>query len=320
MDIFGPKSCEANYKAQFAPVNQTRQNKPDRGPQQEDRGPDNGNSEGQNYRLPGTATTTPQMEHLSRGRDRTSNGFFAQALSEHSRSSHNRQNHVYFQQRHIRPSHPDRFHPANCQVGSNYPNSQVAAANNSVGNGHNQLGRKGIGNGYEVSPEQRELHEQRERFWNSNHKHKPSMLDDLRYHARLVLSGELNSSESQTKQKLEHIKQEVPETDPKKSEKDERDINTDAETTKVATLTEKEQLDLIRERIIKENQKLKYRPYSLRSKRNGQKADKKQSKRSKIKKKSKIKNLWKPSTPKEIFLYQFGLMRNLKDVNKEIVA
>ena len=315
MDIFGPKSCEANFKAQFAPVNQTRQHKPDRGPQNEDRSADNGNSEGQTLRQ-----TALQMEHLPRGRDRTSNGFFAQALSQHSRFSQNRQSHAYFQQRHTRPSHPDRFYPANSQVGSNYPNSQVTAASSSIGNGYNQVGCKGIGNGYEGSHEQRELHEQHERFWNSNNKHKPSMLDDLRYHARLVLSGELNASESQIKQNIEHIKQEMPDIDPKETEKDERNIDTEGETTKVATLSEREQLDLIRERIIKENQKLKYRPYSLRSKRNGQKADKKQSKKNKIKKKSKIKNLWKPSTPKEIFLYQFGLMRNLKDVNKGILA
>ena len=320
MDIFGPKSSETNYQAQFSQQSQTRQYKADRGAQNEEREQENGSSEAQNYRFQNTGAAALQSEHLSRGRDRPPNGFFEQVLSEHSRFSYNRQNHTFIQQRQVyAPSHSDRFHPINGQVGPNYSKGQVAA-NSRTGNGYSQIGFKGAGSSNEISHEQR-TYDQHERHWQGNHKHKPSMLDDLRYHARLVLSGELTAPKSEAERKSEHIKQEVPGISPKDTDKGGQDVNAERETTRDTKLSEREQLDLIRERIIKENQKLKYRPYSLRSKRNTQKTEKKQAKRNKIKKKSKIQNLWRPSTPKEIFLYQFGLMRNSKeDGKREIIA
>ena len=313
MDIFGPKSSDTNQQAHFAQQHQTRQYKPDRDQQSEDRDAESGKSETKNYRFPGTGTAVLQSEQISRARVRSPNGFFAQVLSEHSRFSHNRQNHSYLQHRHMYGTgHSDRFHPINGSVGSSYPKGQVAA-NNGMGNGYGQMEYKGVGNRHDVSHEQKEVYDQHDRFWHNNHKHKPSMLDDLRYHARLVLSGELAVPENKTEHKSEQKKQEVPPMHTRATEKEGQCLTAQIETPKETKLTEREQLDLIRERIIKENQKLKYRPYSLRSKRNTPKADKKQTKRNKMKKKSKSQILWRPSTPKEVFLYQFGLMRNSKD-------
>ena len=316
MDIFGPKGSETS--TQFSPQNQTRQYKPERAPPPEGRELENGNSEPQNYRYPRTATTTFQSEHFLRGHESSSNGFFAQVLSEHARFSHNRQNHSFTPQRRMYGfSHVDRVHQSNGQVGSNNPTGHVGANNNT---GYNQTAFKGGTSGKDIS---------HERYWQQSHRHKPSMFDDLRYHAKLVLSGELAAPESETKDKARSptgnenasYKQEVLEDGSSHSEKGGANVDGGGGKSKDTKLSEKEQLDLIRERIIKENQKLKYRPYSLRSKRNNLKKGKAQTKKNKLKRKPKIVNLWKPSTPQEVFLYQFGLMKNLKlDVKKELVV
>lgn len=311
MDLFGPKSSEANTQDQFAHQNQARHLKQERGPRAESRDAENGCYEAQNHRVPNTF----QPAYLTRVHEKSSKGFFAQALSEHARFSQNRQSHSNIQQRHT--THGlGHSHHRNGQVGPNNRTGQVGGNSN----GCNQNVFKGSAAGADLPQELKGTYDQHSRYWQSSQRHKPSMFDDLRYHAKLVLTGELITPETSAKEKskdntptevrnIDTIKQEVPGN----GSIDTEQIGVDIGGEKKTKLSEKEQLDLIRERIIKENQKLKYRPYSLRSKRNNLKKGRKQSRKNRIRKKAKLKHIWKPSTPQEIFLHQFGLVKKIKD-------
>lgn len=301
VDLYTPRNADTNPHLH---QNQTRSSyKQDRGPQTETHDSDNANLEGQNYRF--------QNSYQSEG---ASTGFFAQAISEHAKFSQNRQVHSYHQQRHVYGmNHADSR--SSQDNGRNSRTGQIGANKNGVSSATS----RGSTTNKDVLNEQREMYDQHTRYWQNAHRHKPSMFDDLRYHAKLVLSGELKTPESEAKGAsiqtivTPAVKREVQESSINESRKNGKTTGAEIESQTDRKLSEKEQLDLIRERIIKENQKLKYRPYSLRSKRNNLKAGKKKSKKTRIRKKSKVKNLWKPSTPQEIFLHQFGLMKKMND-------
>ena len=315
LDIFGQKNNETSTQAHNAQENAARSQRLEISFQSDKSDNTADNSRKTNYKYSDIVRPS-QSDYLSRANEQSSNGFFAQMLSEHARHIQPRhhQNRIGFGF-----GHTDRYNQSN---GGFRPNNNTG--HNGLGYSQQQYTARG-----EVLDSQREVHAGHNRFWSPHvdhgYRHKHRMIDGLRYHAKLTLSSETTPRKDSNDSILN------TETDDKSAAKEEHHdtqkvdeiaMDNREKSGQEIKLTEKEQMDLIRERIIKENQKLKYRPYSLRSKRNGReifKSGKKKSKKLKVKKKTKLRNLWKPSTPQEIFLAVFGLMKNMKEPSLKTV-
>lgn len=311
LDIFGQKNNESSTQQHNVQESQTRSQRPERSLQTDKNDSTADTSEQINYKYSDIIRPS-QPDYLSRGNEQSSNGFFAQMLSEHARHIQPRH---YQQRTGLGFGHTDRYNQTN---GGFRPSN--SAGRNGIGYSQQQYTGRG-----EVHDGQRELHAGHNRFWSPHvdhgYRHKHRMIDGLRYHAKLTLFSETtpkNDSNDSTSNTQNDEKSIVKEEHSDSLRIDETETENKDESGKEIKLSGKEQMDLIREKIIKENQKLKYRPYSLRSKRIGKeiKNGKKKSKRFKIKKKkAKHRSLWKPSTPQEIFLAVFGLMKNIKEPN-----
>ena len=316
LEIFGQKNNETSTQAHNVQENPARSQRHEVSFQSDKSDNTGDNSRKTNYKYSDIIRPS-QSDYSSRANEQSSNGFFAQMLSEHAR---------HIQPRHHQQrtgfgfGHTDRYNQRN---GGFRPNNSTG--HNGLGYSQQQYAARG-----EVHDSQREVHAGHNRFWSTHvdhgYRHKHRLIDGLRYHAKLTLSSETtprNDSNDPISNTQADEKSAAKEEYNDTQKKDEIEVENMEESGKEMKLTEKEQMDLIRERIIKENQKLKYRPYSLRSKRNGReifKSSKKKSKKLKIKKKKiKLRNLWKPSTPQEIFLAVFGLMKNVKEPNLKTV-
>ena len=291
LEVFGPKANETAVHSHPSIPIQTRQYISERGQLRETKDTESKTNDKQNQR-PAEIAHAPG-DYLFRENEHSSNGFFEHVLAEHAR--HNRHTFPYLPQRR---GLAVKQNDTTTQVNSRCETNSVAYKST----GQNNCQKENF---------EQQFHWQH----NNEQRHRPSMFDDLRYHARLVLSAEVNVRKSDTEQDVKV----TVEGNGLASDIKVEESNTENEVCSAtdAKMTEKEQMDLIRERIIKENQKLKYRPYSLRSKRNDIKKNNKRLKKKKLKKKSPVKNFWKPTTPQELFLAQFGLMKKMLEPPKQ---
>ncbi len=158
------------------------------------------------------------------------------------------------------------------------------------------------------------------RYWpqNQHYRHKPGMLDGLRHtpHHRLESqSHPMQTSYPKTETRddnstLVNDKTETHEITGENSVKNgEKDNQNSDDINSFKNLTPAE-IEKYKDRA-RENARLKYRPYSLRSKKNGlrKKFGRLKKKNYKNKRQSVVRSLWQPKSTQEVFLFGLGLMR-----------
>ncbi len=234
----------------------------------------------------------PRPEYPHGGHNESASRFFTHVLSEQIRHSHPRS--------YASPSQMPRYtgdeHKIHTQ--SNLPTSSQTTQN------RNNVFYDRAHDGYR-------------RYWSQqtghNYKHKPGMLDSMKHPPRHQIEFQTHENTSDVK---EPIKQEIR---TEKEDQSEAEIKSDSnELSKnidYKPLTDAE-LENYKDKV-RENARLKYRPYSLRSKKNGMRKKFTSDKRkgNKNKKQMKIRNSWKPQSSQEMFLFNLGLMRKIKTEN-----
>ena len=238
-------------------------------------------------------------DYFAHGVDQSPNRFFAQVLSEHVRQSQSRS---YLTQRPM-------LHANQSQKVDQITNSLSSRIPAEKEGTFQQNRRFSEARGEEYR-----------RYWSNyperNHRHKHGMLDSLKHTLRPSHASQLQSNliDNAVQQKFNTMHTEdLDELKKKTTNIDDNSIPHAIEYTHIT----KTDLDSLKEKL-KENARLTYRPYSLRSKKSGVRKTFAGSKKKKHKsiKRPKVKITWKPTSPQEIFLSTLGLMRKKANITR----
>eukprot|EP00794_Sanderia_malayensis_P000259 gene259-880_t len=287
LDVYAQRRADTNSNNQPANSLASRKQWPENGHQLSE-----ADSENPERRVREDARVpVSQSEYLPSGHNESASRFFTQVLAEQMRYSH------------------ARAHSSATQM-PGFSGDQ-AKASNSLATANNPVPSTSRNNSFYDRPHHGfPTHFQHHPGNNYRH-HKPGMLDSMKHQPRHHIEIQ---SRDETKDYV--MKTEGDKMNQNKIIK--LGNNLSDKPTRLNGLTEAE-MESLKEKA-KENARLKYRPYSLRSKKTGlrKKFGKGKKKRNKNNRKQlRFKNTWQPQSSQEMFLFGLGLMRKLTDVKTE---